>query len=81
MQVDQGLLRGLKHLCLHSQHLLKSKQRGWRWVGFLVVALPIVFSIVGRDTVPCVRHLRIDEIKNTQKNGGRGKGIVVNPQR
>jgi hypothetical protein len=28
MQVDQGLLHGLKHLCLHSQHLLKSKWRG-----------------------------------------------------
>jgi hypothetical protein len=25
--------------------------------------------------------MMIDEIKNTQKNGGRGKGIVVNPQR
>jgi hypothetical protein len=25
--------------------------------------------------------MRIDETKNTQKNGGRGKGIVVNPQR
>jgi hypothetical protein len=28
MQVDHGLLYGLKHLCLHSQHLLKSKWRG-----------------------------------------------------
>jgi hypothetical protein len=28
MQVDHGLLHGLKHLCLHSQHLLKSKWRG-----------------------------------------------------
>jgi hypothetical protein len=25
--------------------------------------------------------MRIDEIKNTQKNEGRNKGIVVNPQR
>jgi hypothetical protein len=25
--------------------------------------------------------MRIDEIKNTQKNSGRGKRIVVNPQR
>jgi hypothetical protein len=25
--------------------------------------------------------MRIDEIKNTQKNGGREKGIVVNPHR
>jgi hypothetical protein len=28
MQVDHGLLHGLKHLFLHSQHLLKSGQRG-----------------------------------------------------
>jgi hypothetical protein len=56
MQVDQGLLHGLKHLCLHSQHLLKSKRRGWRRVGFLVITFPIVFSIVGSDTVPCVDH-------------------------
>jgi hypothetical protein len=61
MQVDQGLLHALKHLCLHSQHLLKSNQRGWRWVGFLVVALPIVFSIVGGDMVPCVDHLKYDD--------------------
>jgi hypothetical protein len=37
-------------------------------VGFLVVAFPIVFSFVGDDTVP-----RVDHLKNTQKNGGRGK--------
>jgi hypothetical protein len=60
MQVDQGLLHGLKHLCLHSQHLLKSKQRGWRWVSVLVVVLPIVLSIVGGDTVPCVGHLKYE---------------------
>jgi hypothetical protein len=60
MQVDQGLLHGLKHLCLHSQHLLKSKQRGWQRVGFLVVALPIVF-IVGGDTVPCVDNLKYED--------------------
>jgi hypothetical protein len=67
MQVDQGLLNGLKHLCLHNQHLLKSKWRGCQRVGFLIVAFPIVFSIVDGDTVPCVDHLsmRIDEIKNT----------------
>jgi hypothetical protein len=58
IQVDQGLLHGLKHLCLHSQHLLKSKQRVWRRVGFLLIALPIIFSIVGGDTVPCVDHLK-----------------------
>jgi hypothetical protein len=28
MQADHGLLHGLKHLCLHSQHLLKSKWWG-----------------------------------------------------
>jgi hypothetical protein len=27
MQVDQGLLHGLKYLWLYSQHLLKSNQR------------------------------------------------------
>jgi hypothetical protein len=60
MQVDHRLLHGLKHLCLHSQHLLKSKRRGWRQVGILVVVLPIVFSIVGGDTVPCVGHLKYE---------------------
>jgi hypothetical protein len=60
MQVDQGLLHGLKHLCLHSQHLLKIKRRGWQRVGFLVVAFPIVFSIVRGDMVPCVDHLKYD---------------------
>jgi hypothetical protein len=58
MQVDQALLHGLKHLSLRSQHLLKSKRRGSWQVGFLVVALPVVFSIVGSDTVPCVNHLK-----------------------
>jgi hypothetical protein len=61
MEVDQGLLHGLKHLCLHSQHLLKGKWRGCRRVGFLVVALPIVFSIVGGDMVPCVDHLKYED--------------------
>jgi hypothetical protein len=61
MQVDQGLLHGLKHLCLHSQHLLKSKWRGWQRVGFLVVDLPVVFRIVGSDTVPCVDHLKYED--------------------
>jgi hypothetical protein len=55
MQVDHGLLHDLKHLCLHSQHLLKSKR-----VGVLVVVLPIVFSIVGDDTVSCVGHLKYE---------------------
>jgi hypothetical protein len=61
MQVDQGLLYGLKHLCLHSQHLLKSKRRVWRRVGFLVVAFPIVFSIVGGDIVPRFDHLKYED--------------------
>jgi hypothetical protein len=58
MQVHHGLLHGLKHLCLHSQHLLKSMQRGWWWVGVLVVVLPIVFSVGANDTVPRVGHLK-----------------------
>jgi hypothetical protein len=60
MQVDHGLLHGLKHLCLHSQHLLKSKQKGWRRVGVLVVVLSIDFSIVGGYMVPCVGHLKYE---------------------
>jgi hypothetical protein len=60
MQVDHGLLHGLKHLSLHSQHLLKSKRRGWRQVGILVVVLHIIFSIVGGDMVPCVGHLKFE---------------------
>jgi hypothetical protein len=61
MQVDQGLLHDLMHLYLHSQHLLKSKRRGWRRGGSLVVALPVVFSIVGGDTVPYVDHLKYED--------------------
>ncbi len=61
MQVDQGLLHGLKHMCLHSQHLLKSRRRGWRRVGILVViVLPILLNIVGGDTVLCVGHLKYE---------------------
>jgi hypothetical protein len=60
MQVDHALLHGLKYLCLHSQHLLKSRRRGWRRVGFLVVVLPIVLNNVGGDMVPCVRHLKCE---------------------
>jgi hypothetical protein len=45
---------------LHSQHLLKSRRRGWRWVGFLVVVPLIILSIVGDDTVPYVGHLKCE---------------------
>jgi hypothetical protein len=31
--------------------------------------------------VLAIKSMSIDEIKNTQKNDSRGKGIVVNPQR
>jgi hypothetical protein len=60
MQVNHGLLHGLKHLCLHSQHLLKSRQRRWWWVGIMVVVLPIVFTIVGGNVVPCVGHKKYE---------------------
>jgi hypothetical protein len=39
--------------------LLKSRQRGWRRVGILVVVvLPIVLNVVGGDTIPCASHLK-----------------------
>jgi hypothetical protein len=61
MHVDHGLLYGLKHLALHSQNLLKSRWRGWWWVGVIVVVvLPIVLSVVGGITVPCVGHLKYE---------------------
>jgi hypothetical protein len=41
--------------------LLNSKRRGWWWVGSLVVALPVVFSIVGDNTVPCVDLLKYED--------------------
>jgi hypothetical protein len=56
MHVDHGLLHSLKHLCLHSQHLLKSRWRGWGWVDILVV-LHIVVLCVVVVAVPCVGHL------------------------
>jgi hypothetical protein len=56
MQVDHGL----KHLRLYSQHLLKSRRRGWRQFGVLVVVLSIVFSVIDRDMVPCVGHLKYE---------------------
>jgi hypothetical protein len=53
-------MHGLKHLCLHSQHLLKSRRRGGRRVGVLVVILPIVFIVVGGDMIPCVGSLKYE---------------------
>jgi hypothetical protein len=55
LHVDHGLLLGLKHLCLHSQHLLKSWQRAQWWVDILVVLPIVVFTIV--VAVPSVGHL------------------------
>jgi hypothetical protein len=52
LHVDHGLLHSLKHLCLHSQHLLKSRQRGWRQIDILI-ALSIVVVVV-----PCVGLLK-----------------------
>jgi hypothetical protein len=49
MQIDHGLLHGLKHLSLHSQHLLKSRRRGWQRVSTIVVVLPIVLNVVVGD--------------------------------
>jgi hypothetical protein len=48
---------GLKHLCLHHQHLLKSRRRGWQWVDILVV-LSVVVPVVFVVAVPCVSHLK-----------------------
>jgi hypothetical protein len=60
MQIDHGLLYGLKHLSLHSQHLLKSRQRGLSQVSIIVVVLPIVLTVVIGGTVPCVDHLKYE---------------------
>jgi hypothetical protein len=80
LHVDQGLLHGLKHLCLHNQYLLKSRRRGWWRVDILVV-LPVVLPVVVVVAVPCVGHLKyyIDEIKITQENNSRGTGIWIDP--
>jgi hypothetical protein len=59
LHVDHGLLHSLKHLCLHHQHLLKSRRRGWRRVDILVVltvVAPIIIVVV--VAVPCVGHLK-----------------------
>jgi uncharacterized membrane protein HdeD (DUF308 family) len=58
LHVDHGLLHNVKHLCLHTQHLLKSRQRGWWWVDILVVLSIVVTVVVVVVTVPCVGHLK-----------------------
>jgi hypothetical protein len=42
--------------------LLESRQRGWWWVGVIVlfVVVPIILNVVGGDTVPCVSHLKYE---------------------
>jgi hypothetical protein len=47
LHVDHGLLHGLKHLCLHSKHLLKSRQRegGEQSVDILVVLPSVVLNV------------------------------------
>jgi ABC-type sulfate transport system permease subunit len=57
LHIDHGLLHGLKHLYLHSQHLFKSKRWGRRRVDILVV-LPIVVLSIIFVVVPCVGHLK-----------------------
>jgi hypothetical protein len=57
LHVDHCLLHSLKHLCLHNQHLLKSRRRGWRRVDILVV-LTVVVPVVIVVAVPCVGHLK-----------------------
>jgi hypothetical protein len=55
--VDHSLLHSLKHLCLHHQQLLKSRQRGWQRVDILVV-LFVVVPVMVVVAVPCVGHLK-----------------------
>jgi hypothetical protein len=57
LHVDHGLLHGLKHLCLHSQHLLKSRRRG-RWRVDILVVLPTVVLGVVVVVVSCIGHLK-----------------------
>jgi hypothetical protein len=56
LRVDHDLLYSLKHLCLHHQHLLKCRRRGWRRVDILVVLSVVVLVVV--VAVPCVGHLK-----------------------
>jgi hypothetical protein len=57
LHVDQGLLHSLKHLCLHNEHLLKSRWREWQRVDIPVV-LSVVVPIVVVVVVPCIGHLK-----------------------
>jgi hypothetical protein len=58
LHVDHGLLHSLKHLCLHSQHLLKSRRRGWWQVDILAVLPIVAISVIVVVVVPCVGHLK-----------------------
>jgi hypothetical protein len=82
LHVDQGLLHGLKHFCLHNQHLLKSRWRGWWWVDILVVLPIIVLSIVV-VVVSQVGHMKYEHWSDKEypEDDSRGKGIVAIPQR
>jgi hypothetical protein len=57
LHVDYGLLHSLKHLALHSQHLLKCRGRGRWWIDILVV-LSVVVPVVAAVAVPSVGHLK-----------------------
>jgi hypothetical protein len=56
LHVDDGLMHGLKHFCLHHQHLLKSRRKGWRPIDILFVLSVVVPVVV--VAVPCVGHLK-----------------------
>jgi hypothetical protein len=60
LHIDHGLLHGLEHLGLHSQHLLKSRQRRRWWIGVIVVVLPVTLNVVVGSMVPCVDHLKYE---------------------
>jgi hypothetical protein len=55
--VDHGLLQGLNHLCLYSQHLLTCRWMGRQWVDILVV-LPIVILGIVVVAIPGMGHLK-----------------------
>jgi hypothetical protein len=56
LDVGHDLLHSLKHLCLHSQHMLKSRRRGWWRIDILVVLSVVVPVVVA--AVPYVGHLK-----------------------